>query len=115
MAGLGAAAGLAVATQIADPVQAARIAPWLAGVGALAGLLLSFKALPDAPRCVAPRILRGCGGQSTIQDTAGNSRPKRPCWAHPGGKPKRIVNLAIVLGEIAFFGLALVAVVAVRS
>ena len=99
--GLWAGAGLLLATQLAPPEDVARLGLPLAALGALAGAAWSLWRLPDAKVCRAPRLLGGCGGSSLIQDTAGNSRPKPPCWAHPGGKPKRLVNLAIVAAELA--------------
>jgi len=107
--GLGAAAGLLAATQLGPPEEVARLGLPLMLAGAAFGAVWSFWRLPDARVCRAPRLLGGCGGSGTVQDTAGNSRPKPPCWAHRDGKPKRLVNLAIVAAEIAV-AVALVAV-----
>jgi hypothetical protein len=92
---VGATLGLVLATQL-DPERAARFTGWLVAAGALAGAVHSFVRLPDAPVCRIPRWLGGCGGEATIRDTDGNSRPRRPCWGHPGGKPQRVVNLVVL-------------------
>lgn len=110
--GVGAAAGLALATQIGTPEQAARVAWLFVVAGALAGAVHSYVRLPDAPVCRIPWWLNGCGGESTIRDTDGNSRPKAPCWGHPTGKPRRIVHLALALSGVALGGLALLVAVA---
>lgn len=111
--GLGAAAGLLVAMQLGTPEDASRLALPLVAVGAAAGAAWSYWRLPDAKVCRIPRVLWGCGGQTTVQDTDGNSRPRRPCWGHPGGKPKRLVNLLVVAGELAAAGLLLAVLVTV--
>lgn len=106
--GIGAVVGLLLATQLAPPEDAARVGLPLAAVGAVLGVGWSFWRFRD-DRCRIPWWLRGCGGPDKIMDTAGHSRPRRPCWGHPNGKPKRLVNLAVVLGQIVA-GVVLVAV-----
>lgn len=99
--GLGACAGLLAATQLGTAEDGPQLGLALMLGGALAGAAWSLWRLPDAPVCRAPRLLGGCGGSNAVRDTAGNSRPKPPCWAHPNSKPKRVVNLLIVLAEVA--------------
>jgi hypothetical protein len=106
--------GLVAARRIEPPEAGARLALPFAVFCAVLGALLSFKRLPDAPTCRIPWILGGCGGESTIRDTDGNSRPKRPCWGHPGGKPKRLVNIAVWAGIYVALGLAVVVAVLVK-
>lgn len=106
--GVGAIIGLLVATQTGDPQTGPRLGLTLMVLGALAGAVHSYWRLPDAPVCRIPWWLRGCGGSNAVRDTDGNSRPKPPCWGHPDGKPKRIVNLLVVCGEIAACAVLLV-------
>jgi len=113
--GLGACVGLIAATQLGGGQGGPQLGLTAMVLGAAAGAVWSFWRLPDAPVCRAPRMLGGCGGANAVRDTAGNSRPKPPCWAHPGGKPKRVVNLAIVAGEIAVAVGLLFVVVAVAG
>lgn len=108
-AGVGAALGLGLAVELSAPALALPFA----AAGAVLGALWSFKRLPDAPTCRIPWILGGCGGESTIRDSDGNSRPKRPCWGHPGGKPRRLVNVAVWAGIYGALGLAVVLAVAI--
>ena len=96
MATIGAAVGLACSVPIGP-----EFALWLAAGGAAAGVVRSFWKVPDAPVCRLWRVFGGCGGSTAVVDKRGNSGPPRYCWAHPGGKPKRLVNLAIVAAEVA--------------
>jgi hypothetical protein len=80
---IGAAAGLAAAVAVGGP-NASTLAWPLAALGAGLGAWRSFRKVPDAPTCRIPRVLRGCGGSTTVRDRKGNSGPKRPCWGHPG-------------------------------
>lgn len=115
-AALGAVAGLLLAMWLSTTGGEAGTAPlpFVAG-GALLGAVYNFAGFPDAKVCRIPRLLGGCGGSTTIQDTDGNSRPRRPCWGHPGGKPKRLVNLAVVGAEIALVVVALAVTVTVTG
>jgi hypothetical protein len=113
--GLWAAAGLLLATWLHPPEpgspgeDSGRTGLLFALAGAAAGAVWSYWRLPDAKVCRIPRWLGGCGGSSKIEDTAGNSRPRRPCWGHPGGRPKRVVHLLLSLAAVAL-GVGLVAV-----
>lgn len=98
-AGLGAAAGLLAALWLAAEGVAVSALPVVAGGMAL-GAGWNLVRFPDDRTCRIPWWLRGCGGETTVKDTDGHSRPKAPCWGHPGGKPKRVVNLAVVLGQL---------------
>ncbi len=110
MVGFGVAAGLVLSV----PLGVAAALP-LAVAGALIGAVWSFRKVPDAPVCRIPRLLRGCGGSTVVQDKRGNSGPPRRCWGHPGGKPKRLVNLAVVLVEIVLVGVLFVVLATVAS
>jgi hypothetical protein len=108
---IGAAVGLVAAVAIGGP-NASTFALPLAALGAGLGAWRSFRKVPDAPTCRIPRVLRGCGGSTTVRDRKGNSGPKRPCWGHPGGRPKRLVNIAVVAVEIAVAGVVVVVLAA---
>jgi hypothetical protein len=109
MVGIGVAVGLALSVRLG-----ADYALPLAAAGALVGTVWSYKKVPDAPVCRVPRLLRGCGGSTVVKDRKGNTGAPRRCWAHPGGKPKRLVNIAILASIYATLGLVLVIAVAVR-
>lgn len=96
---LGAAAGLVSAAFVAAPEQASTLALWSAGAGALLGYVLSILRQPMAPACRIPRIIGGCGGSSKVADGAGNWRPRRPCWRHPTGPPRRFGAIALGRGK----------------
>ncbi len=112
--GLGAAAGLLLAMWLASAGVTVEPLPCVAGGMAL-GAFYNFAAFGDDYTCRVPWWLRGCGGSTTIQDTDGHSRPRRPCWAHPAGKPKRLVNLAVVPAQIAVVVVVLVVAAAVAQ
>lgn len=95
--GLGAVAGLLLPAFVAPPGQASGWALWTAAVGAAAGYVWSIFRQPMAPACRIPRIIGGCGGSNKVSDGSGNWRPRRPCWRHPEGPPRRFG--AILLGR----------------
>jgi len=113
-AGLGAAGGLLLALWLTS--EGVAVAAWqlvLAGMALGAGWnLLRF---PDDRTCRIPWWLRGCGGETSVKDTDGHSRPKAPCWGHPGGRPKRLVNLAVVAGEVVVVVVVVVVAVSVAD
>lgn len=90
---VGAVGGLLLAAYAHQPEAAL----WVAGLGAAAGYVVSIWRQPMARTCRIPRILGGCGGSSKVTDGAGNWRPRRPCWRHPYGPPRRFG--AILLGR----------------
>lgn len=106
--GLGAVAGLLAALALGTAGAGIGPVPLVVG-GMVLGLLHNFWRFPDDRTCRIPWWLRGCGGETTIKDTDGHSRPRPPCWGHPDGKPKRLVNVAVVVGEVVL-AVALVAV-----
>lgn len=88
----------AVAALLLAVYSGAAGAAWSAAViGGLAGYVWSIVRQPMAGRCRIPRILGGCGGSNKVTDGAGNWRPKRPCWRHPQGPPRRFG--AILIGR----------------
>lgn len=110
MVGIGAAIGLALSI----PIGHESALP-LAALGAGLGAWRSFRKVPDAPVCRIPRIARGCGGSTAVVDKRGNSGPPRRCWGHPGGKPKRLVNLAVVATELALAAVLVAVLVTATS
>lgn len=97
--GLGAAAGLLLPAFVVPPGQATGLAIPAAVVGALLGYVLSILRQPMAPACRIPRIIGGCGGSNKVSDGSGNWRPRRPCWRHPEGPPRRFGAMLLGLGK----------------
>lgn len=91
--GLGAVAGLCVAVWARQPGSTLL----LVAVGVVAAYVLSIWRQPMARTCRIPRVIGGCGGSNKVADGAGNWRPRRPCWRHPGGPPRRFG--AILMGR----------------
>ena len=108
-AGLGAAGGLLLALWLTSEGVAVGALPCVAG-GVALGALHNFWRYGDDRTCRIWWIFGGCGGQSTIYDTDGHSRPRRPCWGHRSGKPRRLVNLVLVPVQIALVVVVVVVV-----
>lgn len=90
---IGGVAGLLAAIQLG--MSGGALA--LVVVGAGLGYVWSIVRQPMAQTCRIPRIIGGCGGSAKVTDGSGNWRPRRPCWRHPNGPPRRFG--AILLGR----------------
>lgn len=93
------AAGVAIGAVLSVPLGPEQFALPLAVAGGVAGAARSFWKVPDAPVCRIWRVFGGCGGSTAVVDRRGNSGPPRRCWGHRAGKPKRLVNLAVMAAQ----------------
>lgn len=109
------AVGAAIGAALSVPLGPAQFALPLAVAGGIAGAVRSYWKVPDAPVCRIWRVFRGCGGSTANVDKRGNSGPPRYCWGHPGGRPRRLVNLIVVPVQIAVVVGLLFVVVAVAG